>query len=118
MSKASISLFAIVASILLVIGHLDAQISGNSPYSRFGLGDLTSGNFVHLQSMGGISAAYGDAYQTNLRNPASLARLQATSFETGFDVSRSSLKSSDQSAKFLGGRHELPCAFFSGSKST
>jgi len=103
MLKASISSLGVIASCLLFVGTVSAQISGNSPYSRFGLGDLTSGNFVHLQSMGGISAGYGDAYQTNLGNVASLARLQATSFETGFDVSRSFLKANDQDANFWGG---------------
>lgn len=103
MSKTSISTLMVIGSFLLLIGQVAGQISGNSPYSRFGLGDLTSGNFVHLQSLGGISAAYGDAYQTNLANPASLARLQATAFESGFDVSRAFLKSSDQNANFWGG---------------
>ncbi|MBX2814350.1 MAG: outer membrane protein transport protein [Saprospiraceae bacterium] len=84
-------------------GDAQAQLSGNSPFSRFGLGDLTESGFVHLQSLGGLSAAYGDQYQTNLGNPASLARLQATSFEIGFDVSRSYLSDNDSKAQFWGG---------------
>lgn len=80
-----------------------AQVSANSPYSRFGLGDLNSPSFVHMQSLGNLTAAYSDDFQSNIANPATLARLKATAFETGFDASRSFLKSGNEEASFWGG---------------
>ncbi len=82
-----------------------AQNSVSSPYSKYGIGALSTNEFVPLRSMGGISTAFSDQYMTNLTNPASLASLQATSFEMGFEMYRSRLKevSTDQSDGFWGG---------------
>lgn len=49
---------------------------GNSPYSRFGLGDISSGTNVTSRGMGGISAAYADPLSVNFNNPASYAGFQ------------------------------------------
>ncbi|NND05729.1 MAG: hypothetical protein HKN87_05060 [Saprospiraceae bacterium] len=73
-----------------------AQVKTDSPYSRFGIGDLVDQNFAPLRAMGGISAAFSDPYLTNLANPASLAMLKATSFEVGFDALNSQLSNGDQ----------------------
>lgn len=95
---------------LLVVGTLwhfcsMAQNNVNSPYSRFGLGDFISDDFASIRALGGISAGFSDPYFTNLSNPASLAGLQATSFELGFDAYRSKLtaESTDQSENYWGG---------------
>jgi hypothetical protein len=82
-----------------------AQNNVNSPYSRYGLGDLLSDDFASVRAMGGISAAFTDPYFTNLVNPASLAGLQATSFELGFDAYHSNLTAvaTDQKAGYWGG---------------
>ncbi len=55
----------------------------NSPYSRFGLGDILPGYLTASSGMGGLTAAYNDLYHLNLANPASLSHLQSTSFEVG-----------------------------------
>src|SRR5687768_1045958 len=47
--------------------------SQNSPYSRYGLGDLTPNTNVVNRGMGGISAAYSDAFSINFNNPASFS---------------------------------------------
>ena len=46
----------------------------NSPYSRFGIGDLSSQTNVVGRGLGGISAAYSDWYSINFNNPASYSR--------------------------------------------
>jgi len=80
------------------------QNSSDFPYSRYGLGDPVSEEFIPLRSMGSISAAYSDPYYTNLANPASLGALTATSFEVGFNVFRETLKNdAGQKAIFSGG---------------
>ncbi len=55
----------------------------NSPYSRYGIGNINSTDFAPLQSMGGISSAYNNPYQLNITNPASLSYLNYAVFETG-----------------------------------
>src|SRR5215470_15167865 len=60
----------IVCGLPLITGNfLSAQ--ENSPYSRYGLGDVApSGNVVN-RGMGGVSAAYADPFSINFTNPAS-----------------------------------------------
>lgn len=55
----------------------------NSPYSRVGIGDLASQNFIASYSLGGLSAAFNDPYQANITNPAAIGFLKSTSFEVG-----------------------------------
>src|SRR6185295_6244400 len=43
----------------------------NSPYSRYGLGDVTPSTNIINRGMGGLSAAYSDPLSINFTNPAS-----------------------------------------------
>lgn len=70
----------------------------NSPYSRYGLGNINPTEFAPLQSMGGIAAGYNNPYELNLTNPASTAFLRYTSFETGGFARYSVLSANDESA--------------------
>lgn len=58
-----------------------AQTSTNSPYSRYGIGDLQSQNFLKNKGMGGCSRAFSSPYNINFVNPASLSSLLLTTFE-------------------------------------
>ncbi len=53
----------------------------NSPYSRLGLGNLTTRQNAATLGMGRMSAAWQDPLQANLLNPAALAFLRTASFE-------------------------------------
>ena len=64
-------------------GFSDIRPKENNPLSRFGLGDPLQQYRAAQRGMGGLSATYQDAYHINIVNPASLASLQATSFEVG-----------------------------------
>jgi len=68
------------------------QTSNNSPFTRFGIGDLVNDEFSSLKGMGLSSAAYQNAYNINIVNPASLSALQAATFEVGLDVKRNNMK--------------------------
>jgi len=57
----------------------------NSPFSRFGIGDINDPEFMHLRLMGNISASFADGYHLNIANPASYSYLAATSFEMGVE---------------------------------
>ncbi len=92
--------YRIIAFILsfFVIAQIAAQTNGNSPYSRYGIGDLVDENFLHLRSMGSLGSSYVDGYQINIVNPASLASLRATAFDIGLSATRSTLKSGELSS--------------------
>lgn len=49
----------------------------NSPYSRYGIGDLTPTTNIINRGMGGISAGYIDHLAINFNNPASYSSFQA-----------------------------------------
>ncbi len=69
----------------------------NSPYSRFGLGNLSDQYFAGPGGMAGMSAAFHDPYHLNILNPASLTQLQSTAFEVGLYSQYSGLKAEDAS---------------------
>jgi hypothetical protein len=54
-----------------------------SPYSRFGLGNLSSGSMANHLGMGSLSLAVADAYTINPSNPASYAHLVKPTFQMG-----------------------------------
>jgi hypothetical protein len=54
--------------------HVFAQ--SNSPYSRYGLGDIAPTGNVTSRGMGGISAGYADILSINFNNPASYSQFQ------------------------------------------
>ncbi len=99
-----------ILTIALVIGAFASQAQtnaiqpkSNSPYSRFGLGDLNDQYFAASGGMAGLSAAFYDASHINLLNPASLAQLQATAFEVGMFGKYSKLKDGDNTDEIWSG---------------
>ena len=84
--KAILSIMLLVLTIPLL-----GQNQSNSPYSRFGIGDLTESEFINLRSMGGLSASYIDRFHLNVVNPASYAFLSSTAFHVGLNASLSKL---------------------------
>lgn len=55
---------------------LGANAQENSPFSRYGLGDLYPGQNIATRGMGGISAAYSNEQALNTINPASYSSLR------------------------------------------
>jgi hypothetical protein len=68
-------------SLLVLLAIILSTIKGfsqdNSPYSRYGLGDLVPFTNVNSRGMGGISAGYNDILSINFNNPASYGFFQA-----------------------------------------
>ncbi len=77
LSARSIMLKKITALVLLSICTFHAKAQDNSPYSRYGLGDIAPLTNISTRAMGGISAAYADVFSVNFNNPASYSRFQA-----------------------------------------
>lgn len=59
------------AAMALLIGIASVSAQENSPYSRYGLGDLTPNTHILNRGMGGLSAGYADILSVNTNNPAS-----------------------------------------------
>ena len=67
----------------------------NSPYSRFGLGDLTNPNFMYTRAMGGLGSSYADATNMNPVNPASYSYLNLATYDIGIFAEYATIKDSE-----------------------
>jgi hypothetical protein len=87
--------------LILLLTGVDGftQISINSPYSRYGMGELAMRKATYYFSMGGVANAIGSASYVNPYNPASNAAFDTLSFVfTGGMVSKfGTLKTTDLS---------------------
>jgi len=85
----------------------------NSPYSRYGMGDIVPTQSIALRSMGGISAGYSfdnsipavTVPNLNISNPASLGALSSRGytnviFDVGGEIVRRTLKSNTSPDKY------------------
>lgn len=63
-------------SFILIAFCIPAFSQDNSPYSRYGLGDLVPSTNISGRGMGGISAATSDVLSINFNNPASYGSFQ------------------------------------------
>lgn len=70
--------FSLTLLVLSFTAFTPAFSQDNSPYSRYGIGDLTPVTPVNTRGMGGISAGYVDYRSVNFSNPASFAYFEAT----------------------------------------
>lgn len=98
--------YGISLTILLFATSVIGQSGTNSPFSRFGIGDLRSGNLVHLQSMGGLEASFTDPYHANIKNPAALAFQQVISYDVGMNMRYANLADTESSENILSGNLE------------
>lgn len=90
-----------------------AQAQDNSPYSRYGIGDVVPNHNISNRAMGGISAGYSIDSATpaipvsslNIANPAALGSFSKRSyinvmFDVGAEVDRRTLKSNLSPQKY------------------
>jgi hypothetical protein len=90
--------------IFIAFSYFSASAQENSPYSRFGLGDMVPAQNIVSRSMGGISAGFIDvsglAQSLNLSNPAALGTLNYTIFDIAGEIDTRTLKSNTSPAKY------------------
>jgi long-subunit fatty acid transport protein len=101
MSKRLISTFFIfISSILFFNSTSYSQVRLASPYSRFGIGDMSENNNVWNLAMGDVSIALRNPMHINYGNPASYTAFDSSSFvfEGGFNVDMVKLTSNIQTA--------------------
>ena len=78
----------------------------NSPYSRYGIGNLTPQGNISNRGMGGISAGFSDVTTVNFLNPASYGNLIYTTLEIAAQADSKALKTS--SDKFTSNNAYVP----------
>jgi hypothetical protein len=83
--------FAIVAALMLLSFILKAQdknsSSTSSPYSRYGIGTISSSSLGRGSAMGGIGIGTRYGFQINAENPASYTAIDTMTFLMEFGVS-------------------------------
>ena len=82
---------------------LMAQPKLNSPYTRYGIGNLAPRYFAVQSGQGGLTTAFADPYHLNLANPASFASLRSTALETGLFAQNSQFESSNSNLNVWSG---------------
>lgn len=75
--------FFVLFLAVLSTGYTFGQSLQNSPYSRYGIGDVQPQKFSQNLAMGGISFGSSNPHSINLSNPASYSFLELTTLETG-----------------------------------
>lgn len=76
----------------------------NSPYTRFGVGQLSAQSFANVLASGSCAAAFNSNYQLNFTNPASYGFLNKTTFNFGATGSSIKISNSDSSQTFGNGQ--------------
>ncbi|MBN9298740.1 MAG: hypothetical protein J0I41_17160 [Filimonas sp.] len=77
---------------------LTAQI--NSPYSRYGLGDLIPAQPAASRGMGGISAPFVDIQALNTSNPASYGSIGIVTYDLGVTIDTRTMRSVAPEGKY------------------
>ncbi|MGL5938620.1 MAG: hypothetical protein ACRCY5_07890 [Phocaeicola sp.] len=91
--KKVIGVFILLAS----TGLTWAQTSTNSPYTRYGFGQLSDQNFGQSKAMGGVAYGLRNGLQINASNPASYAAVDSLTFlfDTGVSLQNANFKEHD-----------------------
>ncbi len=89
-------------SLLFLTSSVFAQNSTSSPYSYYGLGELSQNGSGNSISLGGTSLAYRDGGVLNLQNPAALAHVDSLKFifNVGMAAKYTNLNQGDKSDAF------------------
>lgn len=83
--------------LMLSITLVNGQFISHSPYSKFGLGDISRKGFSHNRALGGVSIGLRSKNSINYLNPASYSSQDTVSFIFDFGLSAdfTKLESSD-----------------------
>ena len=92
-SKSNLLLLFIVFTLQSVLGQ------ENSPYSRYGVGNLKPTENVSNRGMGGVAVADDNPVQANPSNPATYANLKMTCYQVGLEGSWLTVRNANGSYK-------------------
>jgi hypothetical protein len=94
---------AVFVFIFSIIFTVFSSAQENSPYSRYGLGDIVPSQNIANRAMGSLSIPYFDAQTVNFTNPATYARLQVVTFDVGIEYDSRTLRADNPPSKFNSG---------------
>lgn len=89
---------SLVIFLLSVTFNVTAQ--ENSPFSRYGLGDIYPSQNIINRAIGGIGSTYTNGQSVNLANPAAYSELKIVTYDIGISLDNRTLKSADPVNKF------------------
>ncbi|MEP6952173.1 MAG: hypothetical protein ABI863_22975 [Ginsengibacter sp.] len=72
----------------------------NSPYSRYGVGNILPSGNIQNRAMGGISAGFSDPFTINTVNPATYSNLLFTTLDVGVEYDGRTIKSENPFGTF------------------
>lgn len=95
---------------MILAGAAVAQNNTNSPYTRYGYGDLSPQTFGKSKGMGGVAYGLRDGYQVNAVNPASYTMVDSLTFlfDAGFSIQNTNM--SDGKTKMNAGNSSFDYA--------
>ena len=102
--KRIINYIVFTAFFLSIYNGLSAQ--ENSPYSRYGLGDLYPSQSIASRALGGLTAAYSDGQALNADNPATYGDIRSynngglVTFDVGTSIDSRTLHSANPVLKY------------------
>ena len=86
--------------LLLIALPLFCFAQENSPYSRYGIGNILSSGNILNRGMGGISAGFTDPATINTVNPATYSNLVLTTLDLGVEYDGRTIKSANPLGTF------------------
>ncbi|MBC7653241.1 MAG: hypothetical protein H7098_02070, partial [Oligoflexus sp.] len=95
--------YTLVLSFFIVIANgVMAQSTTNSPYSKFGIGNLKGSYLPQNRAMGNLAygiSSYGGYQNINISNPASYSKIRLTVFDVGATVNLQNLNKGNATEK-------------------
>ena len=79
---------------LLALNSVSAQNASSSPYSRYGIGDITGTSFARNLGIGGLEIGLAQPFMINPGNPAAYSKLWYTTFDAGINFTQNQLRTS------------------------
>lgn len=86
--------------VFLLLAFFTANAQQNSPFSRYGLGDVSPSQNVINRAMGSISSTYANGQSINLGNPAGYSELKIVTYDIGVSLDTRSLRSTNPVLKY------------------
>jgi long-subunit fatty acid transport protein len=108
MSKSSFCFKLILIAAFFISQQSIGQNSTSSPYSRYGIGDITNKAFARQIGMGSVQIAFDPSFAINSENPAAYGNLLLTTFEGGVNFIQYEIKTAN--AKYR--THSSSLAYF------
>ncbi|MEP6597423.1 MAG: hypothetical protein ABJA71_15830 [Ginsengibacter sp.] len=86
--------------LVFLFSYFVSSAQENSPYSRYGLGDLYPQQHIASRGMGGLTAAFVNPQAINTVNPASYGSLSLVTYDIGLSIDARTLLSANPVSKY------------------